>query len=72
MSEASLKHFAECSWKPNLFNLRYLTDWGIQSIVRKAGEVDIDGIANNYRYELGGAKREQLERWYARAQKEFS
>jgi len=65
--DLSLDHFAEFSWRPRLFDLVYRPEWDSQSILRKAGEVDVEAIAAGHTYELQGEKREELERWYSRA-----
>ncbi|MHB1453829.1 MAG: trimethylamine methyltransferase family protein [Saccharofermentanales bacterium] len=67
-SDLTLDNWRDFMWQPKLFDVG-----GTQatSIIGRAAKVSFKETAASYQYELGGNRREQVERLMARARQEF-
>lgn len=67
-SDLTLDNWKDFMWQPKLFDVG-----GTQatSVIERAAKVSFKETAAKYQYELGGDKREQVERLMARARQEF-
>ncbi|MCC6445679.1 MAG: trimethylamine methyltransferase family protein [Armatimonadetes bacterium] len=70
--EHTLKHYAEYMWRPRLFDLAIPNSGRGLSFLAKASAPSVEEKVRLYTYELGGEKRERLERIMERARKELS
>ena len=70
-TDCSLDHFEDFIWRPRLFDLGPRAAWDRRALLSRV-KPQIEEKAAQYEYELGGVKREEIERIMERARKKLS
>lgn len=70
-AESTLTRFDEFGWRPRLFDISTRAGWSGRSVLERASKPSVEEKAAQYRYELGGEKRQKLENIMEEARREL-